>query len=370
MIRSYSQIEQAQAWLERYQSRPPVFACVLGFTATGLIPGISAAGATPLDRQYTAIADAEFLVYGPQSQPQHPLPPLSAGVSPVFITRSVVATQHIPVTLFNAGLLHAPTVPCTDLAGQPAHCLSQGNAMTLSIVKHLFQQGLYWGDKLADRGSYVILSECVVGGTTTALAVLTGLGWAAAGKVNSSHPTCNHLQKWQLVQAGLRSANWLDPKTCQFDPLRLVAAVGDPMQITVAGMMIAASRRVGVLLAGGTQMIAVYALAQAIASHLTLAWHPQSVVIGTTRWVVEDPTGDTIGLADLIGVPLIGSQLCFASSQYAQLRAYEQGYVKEGVGAGGCAIVSALYQGWTHEQLLAAIESLVAEYARVVNREK
>jgi uncharacterized protein (TIGR00303 family) len=368
MIRSYSQIEQAQAWLERYQFCLPVFACVLGFTETGLIPGISAAGATPIDRQYTAIADAEFLYYGPQPQPQHPLPPLSAGASPVFITRSVVAALQIPVYLFNAGLLHAPTVPCIDLAGQAANCLSQGKAMDVSVVKHLFQQGLYWGDKLADRGDYVILSECVVGGTTTALAVLTGLGWAAAGKVNSSHPACNHQQKWQVVQAGLRSAGLLAPNASLPDPLQLVAAVGDPMQITVAGMAIAASRRGGVLLAGGTQMIAVYALAQAIATHLPIAWQPQNVVIGTTRWVAEDPTGDTIGLAEMVGAPLIGSQLCFATSQYASLRAYEQGYVKEGVGAGGCAIVSALYKGWTHTQLLAAIESLAAECESVRNQ--
>jgi hypothetical protein len=49
------------------------------------------------------------------------------------------------------------------------------------------------------------------------------------------------------------------------DPFKLVAAVGDPMQIAAAGMAIAASRRCGVLLAGGTQMLAVYALAQALA---------------------------------------------------------------------------------------------------------
>lgn len=342
-----------------------MFACVLGFTATGLIPGISAAGATPLDRQYTALADAEFLYYGSQPQPNYPLPPLSAGASPVFITRSVVSTQQIPVYLFNAGLVHPPSVPCIDLGGQAANCLSQGKAMELSVVKHLFEQGLHWGDKLADRGSYVILSECVVGGTTTALAVLTGLGWDAIGKVNSSHPACNHQQKWQVAQTGLKSAGLLDPGSSLVDPFQLVAAVGDPMQITVAGMAIAASRRVGVLLAGGTQMMAVYALAQAIVALSGMAWQPQQVVVGTTRWVAEDPTGDTIGLAEMVRVPLIGSQLCFATSRYAQLRAYEQGYVKEGVGAGGCAIAAALYQGWTHEQLLATIESLAAEYEEV-----
>ena len=64
MINIYTQVEQGQKWLQRYRGCSPVFACVLGFTATGLIPGISAAGRTPEDRQYTAIADAEFLYNG------------------------------------------------------------------------------------------------------------------------------------------------------------------------------------------------------------------------------------------------------------------------------------------------------------------
>lgn len=76
MIRVYTQIEQGTQWLQRYRGSKPLFACVLGFTDTGLIPGISAAGATPHDRQYTCLADAEFLVNGVRSHPKYPLPPL------------------------------------------------------------------------------------------------------------------------------------------------------------------------------------------------------------------------------------------------------------------------------------------------------
>ncbi|MEO1592039.1 MAG: TIGR00303 family protein, partial [Cyanobacteria bacterium J06632_22] len=47
-----------QRWLTRYRHQRPVYVCILGFTETALIPGISAAGATPADRQFTAIADA------------------------------------------------------------------------------------------------------------------------------------------------------------------------------------------------------------------------------------------------------------------------------------------------------------------------
>jgi uncharacterized protein (TIGR00303 family) len=186
---------------------------------------------------------------------------------------------------------------------------------------------------------------------------LAGLGVNAQGKVNSSHPVCNHDQKWQLVQQGLAH---LPPNP---NPWQVLATVGDPMQAVTAGIMLAASRSCGVLLAGGTQMLAVYFLARAIALQASISWNPEQVVIGTTRWVAQDSTGDTVGLAEEIGqVPLLATQLCFADSCYPQLRAYEQGFVKEGVGAGGCAIAAHLYQNWDRSQLLRAIECELAEF--------
>lgn len=357
MIEIYSQPQLCQAWIDRVRRTQPYFACVLGFTETGLIPHISAAGATPIDRQFTALADAEFLFAGVQPHPRYPLPPLTAGASPTLISRAIVQAQAIPVQIFNAGLRLAPAVPCIDLGGKAANCVSTGRAIDPAIVEHLLQQGLHWGEAIARQTNYLILGECVVGGTTTALAVLTGLGWDAAGKVNSSHPHCNHGQKWEIVQAGLRH---------QFvgrDPLQVVAAVGDPMQIVVAGMAIAASRSIDVLLAGGTQMLAVYALIQAVAQSRSLMWQRDRVIVGTTRWVAQDLTGDTVGLAKLLNAPLMATRLSFADSQFAQLRAYEQGFVKEGVGAGGMAIAAHLYQGWQQAKLLQSIEVLVTDYA-------
>jgi uncharacterized protein (TIGR00303 family) len=361
MIHAYTQLPRAERWLQKYRAQRPVFACILGFTATGLIPGISAAGATPESRQYTAIADAEFLATGQNIS--FPLPPLVAGASPVLISRAVVAGQGIPIHIFNAGLPTPPTVPHIDLGGKPANCLSTGQALSLETAKHLWQQGLIWGEKLAQQGAYVILSECVVGGTTTALAVMTALGIEAQNRVNSSHPICNHTQKWELVQSGIQKLKSTIP-----DPFEIVAAVGDPMQIVVAGMAIAASRNAGVLLAGGTQMLAVYALARAIAHKYNLAWNPERIVVGTTRWVAEDATGDTVGLAETIGdVPLLATQLSFASSQFPQLRAYEQGFVKEGVGAGGSAIAASLYQNWSQIELLSHIEALMRHQLSMSN---
>ncbi|BAY75906.1 nicotinate-nucleotide-dimethylbenzimidazole phosphoribosyltransferase [Nostoc linckia NIES-25] len=385
-IRIYTKKEQGEEWLRQYRGCLPVFACVLGFTETGLLPGISAAGRTPEDRKYTACADAEFLYYGAEHKPQYPLPPLAAGASPVLISRAVCESLKIPVHLFNAGLPQAPAVPVIDLGGTPARCLSGGNAMEITTVRHLLEQGLLWGERLAAniQQGYLIIGECVVGGTTTAQAILTGLGIEAAGKVNSSHPVCNHAQKSALVQAGLEKMrggreqgaggrereqgeiNFQFPIENSLDPLQLVAAVGDPMQVVVAGMAIAASRSCGILLAGGTQMLAVYALMSAIAQAYALSWQPAEVVVGTTRWVAEDSTGATVDLAlslskgsstEIAATPsLLATALNFNDSRYPQLRAYEQGFVKEGMGAGAACIAAHLSQDWQQHQLLTAIE--------------
>jgi uncharacterized protein (TIGR00303 family) len=358
MIQIHTQPLQAQQWLERYRDKLPIFACVLGFTDTCLIPGISAAGKTPEDRRYTAIADAEFLADGVRLQPQYPLPPLIAGASPVYISRAIVAALDLPTYIFNAGLPTPPSIPHIDLEGIPAACLTTGAALPIAIVERLYQQGLYWGKKLAAvaEDGYIIIGECVVGGTTTALSLLAGLGIDARDKVNSSHPVCNHQQKWEIVERGLSRLN------LPLSPLALVAAIGDPMQIVVAGMAIAASPASGVLLAGGTQMLAVAALIRAIGVDRQLEINTSHIVVGTTDWVANDRSGDTVALARLIPhIPLISTQLSFANSRYPQLQVYERGFVKEGVGAGGLAIAASLYQDWGQVELLDAIEQLLAE---------
>jgi uncharacterized protein (TIGR00303 family) len=359
LIQVYTDGQRGDAWLQQVQGQQPEMVLTLGFTETGLVPGISAAGATPSDRTLTALADAEFMVNGLTANPTYPLPPLQAGASPALISRAVIAGQKLPLSILNAGLPLPPAVPSVDLGGKPAQCLSTGAALPLAIVHHLWQQGLTQGESLG--GDYLLLAECVVGGTTTALGVLTGLGQDAIGRVNSSHPTCNHGQKQALVNQGLSRAG-LD---ANFDPhphpLAVVAAVGDPMQPVVAGIALAASRRRPVLLAGGTQMLAVYALMGAIAQAENYSWNPENVVVGTTRWVAEDATGDTVGLAKLTEACLMATQLSFEGSRFEALRAYEQGFVKEGVGAGGCAIAASLYQNWGQAELLAAVEALLAQ---------
>ena len=355
MIQEHTRPDWVQAWGARVQGQRPTLVCVLGFTETALIPGISAAGATPAARRTTAAADAEFLLNGGASPPVHPLPPLTQGASPVYLSRAITQALAIPVTLVTTGLPVPLAVPAVHLGHTLARCVSTGHAMNLDTVHRLWQRAWDWATShlRAAPAPYYIFGECVVGGTTTALAVLTGLGYQAQGRVSSSHPQCNHQQKWHLVQQGLSRAGALST------PWAVLAAVGDPMQVVMAAMTLAVHTRVPILLAGGTQMLAVWALIQAIAAYENIPWHPTQVLVGTTGWVVHDPSAQVIALAQDVGAPLAAAALDFRHSQYEVLRVYEQGFVKEGVAAGGCALAAHWYRRWHNAHVLQAVEALL-----------
>ncbi|MEM7062947.1 MAG: nicotinate mononucleotide-dependent phosphoribosyltransferase CobT [Cyanobacteria bacterium P01_B01_bin.77] len=349
-----------QRWQQRYQGQRPCYVCVLGFTETALVPNISAAGNTPEARMLTAVADAEFIYDGPSAAPDYPLPPLEAGVSPALLARAVIAGQALPVYVFNAGLPHRPSIPHIDLDGAVANCVSSGQALPLTKVKQLFNAGLHWGDILGRRfaDSYLLLSECVVAGTTTAQAVLTALGFDVVGLMGSSHPTCNHGQKTVLIKTGLTGLTDCLEVDGERGVWSAIAAVGDPMQPFILGMALAASHHSGVLLAGGSQMIAVYTMLQRLGTQHP--WDSDNVVLGTTRWIVNDATSQFLALARTVPIPpIMSSQFSFRQSRYPQFTIFEQGYIKEGVGAGGCLIAGHLYQHWQQTRTLQAMETLL-----------
>ena len=66
---------------------------VIAGTDTSQISGISAAGIDPNSRRKTALADAEFLLFGASIEHQYKLPYLNAGVTPALI--SYVCTKLI-----------------------------------------------------------------------------------------------------------------------------------------------------------------------------------------------------------------------------------------------------------------------------------
>ena len=344
--------DRGQQWVNRWRGERPLFVCVLAHTDTCLLPGVSAAGATEELRPYTPAADAEAVLYGlPRCVPGLPSNPLGPP-GPAAITRAAVQLANLPVRFIAAGLRVWPDVPFDRVDCQPGGRIDRGDAVP--AAPRLFEEGVVMGRALADRTPYVVLGESVPGGTTTALALLIALGIRAEGRVSGSMPGNAHALKTRVATAALRASH-LRPGDGLGDPLHAAGQVGDPMQPLAAGIahgaLLAGAH---VMLAGGSQMLAVAALLRALEGDAVF----EHLVLGTTRWVACDPDADVPGLAAEVSprLPLLAINLNFAQSRHLGLRPYETFLVKEGVGAGGACIAALLATGVTLDRLHGAID--------------
>lgn len=354
--------DRVRSLVARLHRRRPRFVCVIATTDTSLIPGISAAGASPDQTMLTPAADAEIIVHGRArcitGIPSNPLGP----PGPALITRAALELAGLTPLIVNAGCRVAPDTPCIDLGGRPGGLISDGIAVPDG--RALYKAGLDLGKHLASTSEYLVVGESVPGGTTTALAVLLALGVAADGRVSSSLAGNAHDLKNRVARAGLAH---LKPRAGYLDPLGAVETLGDPMQPVVAGIAAAACESgTPVLLAGGTQMVAVLALLHALARAGLARLPRDAIAIATTRWVTEDPTADIGGLlAEVGGEPLLATRLSFTGSAHPLLRRYEDYLVKEGVGAGGACVAAHLTEGISCEAIQARVDSLYTEITGV-----
>ncbi len=347
--------EKGKLWTQQLLNKKPLFVCTIGYTETVRIPGVSAAGATPELRELTALADAEFLFFDQprcmNGLPENPLGP----PSPVIITKAALQKGEIPFMVVDAGMKLSGDFPSVQVGKEFGRSLTTGKAV--AEVERIFEKSYLLGEQLSRMADYLILAESVPGGTTTALAVLLALGIDARGKVSSSMAGNAHQVKEEAVASGFEAAG-ITFGSLKKQPFQAVEKVGDPMQIAVAAMALAASRRVPVMLAGGTQMAAVLALAHQIHCAGIAAGDLDQLMIGTTRWVAEDPTADLKGIVSQIGdYSVLAANLDFSNSKIGNLRPYEEGLVKEGVGAGAAAI-AALLKGTDSSALLEEIEAI------------
>jgi uncharacterized protein (TIGR00303 family) len=221
------------------------------------------------------------------------------------------------------------------------------------MVIELFNRGFDFGIKEAARKKTIAIAECVPGGTTTALAVLVGLGYEANNSMSSSVPNCNHDARWNLVEQGLKIARI---ESGHSKPFEILAAVGDPMQPFVLGMALAACQTVSVILAGGSQMLAVYALCKALSPDYAIEISKARIGVVTTKWVAFDQNAGLVALSAQIGAPFAASCPNFWLSRHVGLQAYEQGHVKEGIGAGAAMALAYLAFGKNSSLLISKID--------------
>jgi uncharacterized protein (TIGR00303 family) len=345
--------QRGRAFAARWRGQRMAFWCVLAHTDTCLIPGISSAGVSEAVRPLTPAADAEVVSLGaPRCLPLVPSNPLGAP-GPAGITRAALRLAGLEAHFVGAGLHVWPESACLRVGEIPGGGINLGRGAV--DAQALFETGRQLGREIGAQTSCIVLGESVPGGTTTALAVLLALGYAAEGRVSGSMPGNAHPLKTRIAFEALQAAHFA-PGDARKDPLAAVRYVGDPMQPLAAGIALgAAFAGSDVLLAGGSQMIAVAALMHALAGESVF----ERVAIGTTRWVVEDPAADVAGLARDISpdLALLAATLDFTGSRHAGLRSYERFMVKEGVGAGG-ACIATLLAGSSLEELQVAIDTV------------
>lgn len=353
-IKSYSFInkwKECQSFVANVKGKKPLFILVIGSTDTSLIPGISAAGKNIEALKLTPALDADFLI-----SKQDKIPVSPSGVpSPVILSKAIIDVLHLETLIVDVGAYKKPECHHIDLNMGPAKCLTTGEALGPVKNNFLFQKGEKLVSKLQEH-DYIIVGECVPGGTTTALSVLCALGIDAFSLVSSSFPEGNQFLKNQTVRDALLEHSHLFSEIKK-NPLKACEYFGDPMQPFVTGLIKGAQKaNLPVLLAGGSQMLAVYLLAKTI-----LDYSPHDTLVGTTSWVVSDKNSKTKKLAELTGAPLMSSKITFSNTTYKGLSAYEEGHIKEGVGAGGLMVIADLYKELSEKEIVKEIENLYSK---------
>lgn len=325
-----------------------MFVLIIGGTEVCRIPGISMAGAHPAMVPFTAPADADLLWWGaPRVVDAIPMDP-QGHPTPGLITRAAQLEAHFSVLVIRAGSFVPPACPYIETATAPGGRPDEYPAVPEAT--RLFEWGKTLGTMLARAEDPLVIGESVPGGTTTAFLLLRALGYE--GMVSSAGPENPISLKealWQRTTQRLGNAL----RTLPENPLQAVAELGDPMQPLAAGLAAGAAGTCRVILAGGTQMLAVAALARRMGQETPLT-------VATTTYVARDPSAHFLTLAERIGVEPWAAPLDFSRSAHAGLRDYEKGFVKEGVGAGG-AVWYAAFRGIATDRVIARTEELYAE---------
>jgi uncharacterized protein (TIGR00303 family) len=333
-------------WIEPFPDfipEKPLFICILANTRTAKIPNISAAGKSPEFTDYTPAADAELVAAGHAISISEPAMCPSGAPTPAVITRASLLLTGMPCLFINAGLRIRPKIPFIDLNAEAGKDIREGRAV--SDARDIYKNAKALGIQLGKLSDFVVIGESVPGGTTTAMGVMKALGYD--GRVSSSFPDNPVGLKETVIATGMKAAG-LTFGCLRDDPLRAVECLGDPMMAAAAGLVDGLDTKV--VLAGGTQMVSVLS----IIKHLGLI---RDVSIATTCYVARDKTANFNEMTDMLGYQVFVADPDFVNSRLKGLRMYENGEVKEGVGAGG-AMLAAAMMGFSKKEFREKVEEV------------
>ncbi len=323
--------------LLRLLGKNPVFVFAMGNTRTAEVPGITVAGANPDLIRFTPPADAELLYHGRCKVIPFPPATPDGKPTPALITYTALKALRIPYFIVDCGFMVKPHVPHFDIGAPVGGNIVEERAMKIEDVRNSFEMAEKLGGMLSEVADILVIGESIPAGTTTAGAVLKALG--VEPDVSSSMPANPVELKQKVISKAVERVSGNE------EPLEILSLVGDPVLVGVAGLVSGAEKPV--MLAGGTQMSAVARVIRDIDGDADIAQV-------TTVYVAKDRTADLVKLSP--DIPVIAVDPGLDRSSIAGLRAYSEGFVKEGVGAGG-AVLLAFLRGIGNEKFLYELES-------------
>jgi uncharacterized protein (TIGR00303 family) len=310
------------------------FIFVIGNTKTAEIPGITVAGANPDLIKFTPPADVELLYYGECKVIPFPPATPDGKPTPAIVTYASLRLTNVPFFVVDSGLMVKPHIPFVTINAPVGENIEVKPAMDINKAREAFNNAVIFGRQISKLVDVVVIGESIPAGTTTALAVLRALGIDAM--VSSSMPTNPVEIKERVVAKALERISGNE------DPLEIIAKVGDPVMVGVCGIAVGSDKPV--VLAGGTQMVAMAHLIKRLSQDADIA-------IATTKYVAEDNTANL----EVAPCPVIVADPGLAESSKPGLKAYAEGFVKEGVGAGGATLL-AYARGYSKAEFLKEIE--------------
>lgn len=352
--------------MKKNSIKKPFFILVTSSTELSNIEGISAAGVDSEAQKLTPSLDAEFISLGKTvSAGSLPISPEGI-ISPALITKACLNILDAEIRIVNAGCFHPikglDAKNYFDFKIEPAKNFAQEDSFSFDECENIFLESIKLLENLGfdEEKHELVIAECVVGGTTTALSLLELLGFDALEHVSSSFKNNNKATKEKLLKQLDTRIKDIDLEELE-NPIYNSAIAGDKAQVVITGLTMAAMQNgIKTTLAGGTQMLAIYALVQDICDEFFLE---DLVEVITSPWLINDDSSGATELAKEINEDLelqclndfsnIEDQLAQEinnitkqnpeQSKYPswqEIKAlYDQGHVKEGVGMGACLVL-------------------------------
>lgn len=328
------------------------FLLAASVTKTCEIEGITQAG-IPGKISYTPTLDAELIT----TQKLFSMPAIAETPSGVpslaLITRAVHnLSAFSAIEILDLGLEIKPEqTQLHNFDIQASGSITTGADIDAETI---FAKGMAFGRTYDLKGSYLILGESTPSSTTTANATALALGYDVEDDFSSNFLNVPNNVQIQTIKTAL---SLVDDKMSTFEKLSLVS---DNMLVFCAGFLLEASRRFHVVLAGGIQMATCLLVADKLREDILMRLKSDNITLATTAWVANDTNSNIRHILQQLSYTpnAIYTEFSFANAEIPILKKYDEGEVKEGVGA-GASLAYANTNSLTNQDVLEAVELIM-----------